>query len=292
MAVVLGIYQQLLNAITSLGREALVRLFRFDLRGLFALVHWRFLLSLATGLGIGIVLMVKVVKLPTMVVKDSPHRELVYAIFFGMVLGSAFALGRHIRNWDPLRVAAVVLGAAVGYGIVTLVPTSTPNHPLFIFGCGAVAICAMLLPGISGSFILLILRKYAYILKAVAALDFMVILPFIAGCLVGILSFSRLLKWLLSRWQKTTYAVLVGLLIGSLRRIWPYQHIVEIEVREKLRPLSATPYLPDAFNVKYFVGFLVGLGFVVGIEWYASRRGRRDSDKDNAVTNANATSDS
>jgi putative membrane protein len=272
MAVALGIYYQLLAAITSANREALTSLFRLKLAEVFRVIHWRFLTCLVLGVGLGVAVMVKIVKLPSMVLASSPHRPLVYAVFFGMVLGSAIMLGRHVEKWNPVRAAACAAGAAAGFAIVNLVPVATPEHPAFIFLCGSVAICAMLLPGISGSFILLILGKYAYILGAVGKLDLMVLIPFGVGCVVGILLFSRLLKWLLSRWQHTVLAVLIGLLIGSLWRIWPYQHITEIIVREKPRVIGAEPFLPPSLEPKLVLGFVLGILFVMGIEWYAVRR--------------------
>jgi putative membrane protein len=272
MAVALGIYRQLLSAITSLGRDALTKLLRLRIREALALVHWRFLACLLTGIGLGIVLMVKVVKLPEMVAAESPHRPLVYAIFFGMVLGSTFTLGRHVE-WCLRRVATLLAGAGLGFAVVNLVPVDTPTHPAFIFLCGAVAICAMLLPGISGSFILLILGKYAYVLAAVGSLDLLVLAPFVLGCLVGILSFARLLKWLLDGYRHTVMALLVGLLFGTLWRIWPYQQLTEVVVRDKPRVIGATPYLPASLDLAIVVGFALGLGFVLGIEWYAIRRG-------------------
>jgi putative membrane protein len=275
MAVALGIYHQLLAAITSANKEALLELLRFDLKQVFRIVHWRFLASLFFGVAIGVGVMVKIVKLPTMVVGSSPHRPLVYAVFFGMVLASAVVLGRNMKGWGATRVGAMVLGAAAGFAIVNLVPVATPEHPAFVFMCGAVAICAMLLPGISGSFILLILGKYAYVLGALSALDFVVIIPFVLGCLTGLLLFSRVLKWLLDHWQDTVLASLIGLLLGSLWRIWPYQHIQEIVVREKTRVIGATPFWPEAIEPKIVIGLIVGALFVAGIETYASRR-RKD----------------
>ncbi|HHH31074.1 MAG TPA: DUF368 domain-containing protein, partial [Polyangiaceae bacterium] len=211
MAVALGIYHQLLAAITSANRTALKALVRLEIKKLLGIVHWRFLAALLTGVLLGVALMVKVVELPTMVVASSPHRPLVYAIFFGMVLSSAVVVGRLIQRWGPPRVGALVLGVGVGLAVVNLVPVETPEHPFFIFMCGTIAICAMLLPGISGSFVLLILGKYAYILGSLGKLDLMVILPFVLGCLVGLLSFSRLLKWLLDTWHDTVLASLIGL---------------------------------------------------------------------------------
>lgn len=276
MAVALGIYHQLLSAITSIGREAATLLLKRDLKGLLVVVHWRFLASLLLGIGIGIGVMVKVVKLPAMVEATSPHRPFVYAIFFGMVLASALILGRHVGSWSVTRVLLVVVGSVVGFAIVNLVPVETPEHPLFIFLCGSVAICAMLLPGISGSFILLILNKYAYVLGALSTLDLLVIVPFAVGCLAGLLSFSRLLKWLLDRWQESVLACLIGLLLGSLWRIWPYQTLTEVVVRDKARVLGATPYIPDSFDLKLVAGFVAGIVFVIGVEAYATRRRKEE----------------
>lgn len=272
MAVALGVYHQLLAAITSADRTALKTLVRFELKKLFGIVHWRFLAALLTGVLLGVALMVKVVKLPTMVVASSPHRPLVYAIFFGMVLASAVVVGRLIERWAPVRIGALALGAVFGFAVVNLVPVDTPEHPAFIFMCGAIAICAMLLPGISGSFILLILGKYAYVLGALGKLDLVVILPFVLGCLVGLLSFSRLLKWLLDNWHDTVLASLIGLLIGSLWRIWPWQHLEEVVVRHKARVIGSTPFLPESVEPSLAIGFVAGIVFVIGVELYAARR--------------------
>lgn len=272
MAVALGIYHQLLAAITSANREAVAKLLKFQLKDVLAIVHWRFLVSLLCGVGLGIGLMVKVVKLPHLLEPESPHRPLVYAIFFGMVLGSAFTLSRHLASWKALQYAAMVVGAGVGFAVVNLVPVATPDHAAFLFLSGAIAICAMLLPGISGSFILLILGKYAYVLGAVGELNFGIIVPFALGCVVGILSFSRLLKWLLDRWHDTMLAGLIGLLVGSLWRIWPYQALETIVVREKPRVISATPFLPEALDLTLLGGFLAGVVFVVALEIYATKR--------------------
>lgn len=275
MAVALGIYEQLIAAISSVGVPAARSLLRLRVRELLGIVHWRFLASLLCGMAVGIGLMVKVVKLPHMVTASSPHRPLVYAIFFGMVVGSAITLGRHLPRWNGLRVLALLAGTGVGFAIVNLVPVDTPDHPLFIFLCGGVAICAMLLPGISGSFILLILGKYAYILGAVGELQFSVVLPFVAGCGAGVLSFSRLLGFLLRKYRATMLASLIGLLIGSLWRIWPYQHIEEVVVRGEPRTISAVPFWPEALDATVFGLMLGGVALVVAIEWYAVKRRAR-----------------
>ncbi len=279
MAVALGVYHQLLAAIASANARAARALLGLRLREALGVVHWRFLLSLVSGIALAVAVMVKVVRLPELIVEQPKY---VYAVFFGLVLASTIALARHIGRWSIWRGAALIAGAALGFGVVNLVPTSTPDHALFVFLCGAVAICAMLLPGISGSFILLILGKYAYVLAAVGHLDMRVLLPFGFGCLVGILSFSRLLNWLLNRWHDTVLAVLIGLLFGSLWRIWPYQHLTTEIVRDKPRVVAAQPFLPEGLEPSVLLLCAGGVAFVLAIEWYAARRRRREAEADAA----------
>lgn len=269
MAVALGIYGQLLRAIASFDAEAVRLLLRFRIPALLARVHVRFLGALVVGVGLGVGLMVKVVKLPELL-QESP--KLVYAVFFGLVLASAVLLGRRIPQWDVGKLGSLLLGAGFGFAVVNLVPVDTPEAAWFIFLSGFVAICAMVLPGISGSFVLLILGKYAYVLNALGHLDLAVIIPFGLGCALGITSFSRLVAWALARFHDTVLAGLVGLLIGSLWRIWPYQHVTTIVVREKPRVVGAEPYFPEALDPAVIGLFLVGLVLVFALEFVAGRR--------------------
>lgn len=271
MAVALGIYQRLLGAITSINGDVIKALLRFRLKEVLQAVHWRFIACLGLGIVVAFVVMVKIVKLP-LLLQNYPKQ--VYAVFFGLVLASAVVLARKLPGWGPAKVGSLLLGAAIGWAVVNLVPVSTPENPLFIFLCGFIAISAMLLPGISGSFILLILGKYAFIMNALTVPKQWptVALPFALGCLAGLAAFSRLLKWLLSRWHDTIVAGLVGLLIGSLWRIWPYQHQRTIIVREKPRVIESTPFFPDSLEVSVLGLVAAGLVAVALVEVVASRR--------------------
>lgn len=269
MAVAMGIYRQLLGAITSIDVQAVGALVRFKLPEVLARVHWRFLMMLATGMALGIGTMVKVVALPTLI-QTNPTP--VYATFFGLVLSSAFILARRIPHWGAARVASLVFGAVLGFTVVNLVPVQTPEAPWFIFFSGTVAISAMLLPGISGSFILLILGKYAYVLDALARLDLGVIVPFALGCGLGVVAFSRVVGWALSRWHDTVLAGLVGLLIGSLWRIWPYQKLTTVIVRDKPRVIGSEPFVPASAEPLVIGLFIAGVVAVIALEWFASRR--------------------
>jgi putative membrane protein len=275
MAVALGIYQRLLAAIASVNVQSLRSLVKLDFRGTSRILHWRFLLSLLLGIGLGIVFMLKVVNLPRLIDEQPKH---VYAVFFGLVLGSTIVLTRRVPNWEWPRMAMVLVGTALGFAIVNLVPVDTPDSPAFIFLCGLLAICAMLLPGISGSFVLLILGKYEYIMSSLSALlhfdlrQLLVIVPFLLGCLVGISAFARFLGWLLQRWHDTVLAGLIGLLIGSLWRIWPYQDVQRILVREKWRIVRAQPFWPDNVEVGVVTLLICGLLAVIVVEYLAYRR--------------------
>ncbi|MDH5674978.1 MAG: DUF368 domain-containing protein [Myxococcales bacterium] len=269
MAVALGIYQQLLAAIASFDVAAVRSLLGLKLGAALARVHLRFLGALGLGIALGVGLMVKVVGLPTLV-QEQP--KLVYSVFFGLVLGSTVVLSRRMGNFGARAGLALALGAAVGFAVVNLVPVATPETASFVFFSGTVAICAMLLPGISGSFILLILGKYAYVLDALGRFDLGIILPFAAGCAVGVVAFSRVVGWALSRWHDTALAALTGLLVGSLWRIWPYQELTIVVVREKPRVIGAEPFWPQNFEVSVLGLCLAGLAAVLLLERYARSR--------------------
>lgn len=227
MALILGIYERLINAIKSADLKAIGALFRFRLKEVFARVHWFFLAVLLSGVFSAILFVTRVIKLPELMFT---HPEPVYGLFFGLIVGSVWYVLRGIDGHHWTSVLWVALGTAVGFRVVTLVPTDTPEATWFIFFSGAIAITAMILPGISGSFILLILRKYDYILGQFGKLGgpetmdaLLVLVPFGFGLVIGIMLFSRALSWLLNRYYKATLYVLVGFMIGSLYVIWPFQ---------------------------------------------------------------------
>jgi putative membrane protein len=269
MAVVMGIYEQLLAAIASVGPRSAGLVLKGRLGAALAEIHWRFLLALGSGIALGIAVMVKIVGLPRLIEEQPKY---VYAAFFGLVLASAVMLARRIPRWTAPRALALVVGALVGLAVVNLVPVATPESAWFVFLSGVVAICAMVLPGISGSFVLLILGKYAYVLNAVGELDLSVIVPFALGCALGLAGFSRVVSWALARWHDTVMAGLVGLLLGSLWRIWPYQQLTTVIVRDKPRVIAAEPYLPQSLEWQVVLLTAIGLALVFALEWAAARR--------------------
>jgi putative membrane protein len=194
-----------------------------------------------------------------------------------LVLASVFVLGKKIA-WTPAKFGSLSLGTVFGWLVVTLVPMEMPGGPAYMFGYGTVAISAMLLPGISGSFILLILGQYERVIGALESLlhlDFsalLIVVPFALGCLFGLAAFSRVVAWLLRRFHDPVVAGLCGLLLGSLWRIWPYQDTVTREVRGKVKVIEATPYLPDSWDPAVFILLVLGFAAVFLVEFLAGMR--------------------
>jgi putative membrane protein len=153
-----------------------------------------------------------------------------------------------------------------------MVPASTPDDTWFIFLCGAIAISAMILPGISGSFILLMLKKYAYIFNAIGHFDFSIILPFMLGIITGVVLFSRLLSYVLKKFYQQTILFITGLLIASLYVIWPFQTRLYELVRNKERLVSSVPYIPEGFSNQIFISIImmiIGLALVILLDRYS-----------------------
>ena len=227
MALIVGIYSRLIHAIKSFDLTFFKNLFTFRIRDALSSANWKFMVMLLSGIFAAILFFTKVVPLQVYMFTDP---EIIFGLFFGLILGSIFILAKELESFTPAHAAFVVLGTLIGYWVVTLVPTNTPESSLFVFFSGSIAICAMILPGISGSYILLILQKYDYILSQVGKIGtdetldgLIVLIPFAVGAVVGLGLFSRLLSWLLDNYYKPTLAVLIGFLIGSLYVIWPYQ---------------------------------------------------------------------
>lgn len=279
VAFVTGIYEQLLAAIASVKFSALKQLLRFDLKGLLASVHVRFLATLLTGVGAAIISMAGI-----MHHLMSTHPVETWATFFGLTLASIVVVAREVKGiLKPQALLSMSIGTVAAWFIVGLIPVQTPDDSWFIFLSGAIAICAMILPGISGSFLLLMFGKYAYITGAVKAPfapgSLQIIFVFGAGVVVGILSFSRLIGWLLSKARNVTMGLLTGFMIGALRKIWPYKKTLETtEIRGKIHVLSEANVLPESFDSQAMLALglcVFGVIFVLGLEHLAHRRTRR-----------------
>lgn len=266
MAFILKIYRQLIDAIRSFDLIWLQYVVKLQIKPALERAHFAFVIPLAIGLFCALLFFTRVIPLPVLI---HTHPEPIYGLFFGLIIGSIITLVSEIENFNFRAIFFITIGTVFGWLIVNLVPMDTPDTPIFLFLSGMIAITAMILPGISGSFILLILHKYDTILNAIGHFNFMILIPFGLGVLTGLIVFSRFLSWLLHKFYAATLQVIIGILIGSLWMIWPFQHRQYIEVHEKERLISSSPYLPEMWNDNLTYALLMMLfGFVIVFVMY------------------------
>jgi len=251
IAFIMGIYDEFVGSLASINAEALKLLFSGRFKDFWKHINGSFLLSLITGIGISVI---SLASLMQYLLESHPIQT--WAFFFGLIVASSIFILRGISGWNTREILLIAFGILLGIVICTLSPTQTPEGLWFIFLSGAIAICAMILPGISGSFILLILGKYQFIMGVISDLvsgvnfgqNLLIICVFGVGAVIGILAFSKFLHWLLARWQKETMIVLAGFIIGSLVKVWPWSNMEAIVCSQysAVAALKDTPVFNEA----------------------------------------------
>ena len=245
IALLTGIYPPLVASLDSLtAKQTWTSLLHGRFKEFWKCVNGNFLVALFAGV---LVSVFSLAKLMTFVLEHYPI--LTWAFFFGLILASSWMMFRDVKGWGIKEVLFAIAGLVLGVVVCTLSPTETPDNYLFIFICGAVSVCTMILPGISGSFVLLIMGKYNYIMDAISGMNIPVLAVFALGCLVGLLAFAKLLRWLLDRFEKQTMLVLLGFVIGSLVKVWPWndmQAITEAQVLRGGLPAPIDMQIPGA----------------------------------------------
>ena len=271
VAFILGIYERLINAIKSFDLQWLKGVITFDSRVILFRPDFALIIPLVTGIILALLFFTRIVPLPVLI---QTHPEPVYALFFGLIAGSIFILFTHFDKLVNGDYFYTLAGVIVGLVVFNLVPVNTPEASWFIFLSGALAICAMVLPGISGSFILLILKKYDYIFNAIGHFDFTVLVPFGLGVIAGLALFVRFLSWVLRNFYRATIMVINGLLIASLWVIWPFQVRTYEIIRDKKYLIGSTPSFPTQLTTDIIfaiVLMLVGIAVVIIINNMAKK---------------------
>jgi len=261
MAFILGIYEELLESIRSFDLQFLKLLSRFQIKDALNHTSWRFLTALFLGIFLAIFSLARIL---SWLLQD--HPVLIWSFFFGLILASVYTVGRQLQKWTLPVSAWMLLGTVGSWFLVGLVPVNTPESPWFIFISGAIAICAMILPGISGSFILVLLGKYAYLLEAVNRRDFITLILAAAGAGLGLITFVRCLNWLLKRYRDLTLAVLTGFMLGALRKVWPWKETLDTmtDSHGKVHIISEANTLPIQWNLEVTLALCLAiLGFLV-----------------------------
>lgn len=228
IAFITGIYEELLDSIKAVDLESLKLLGSFKISAFWSKINGSFLLPLFLGI------LASVFSLASLMhYLLNTHAISLWSFFFGLIVVSSILVLRETKKWKPVNFVSIVVGIAVAYIITEATPTTTPDGYWFIFLAGAIAICAMILPGISGAFILLILGKYAFITAAVSNMDVAVIAVFGLGCIVGLLTFARAVSWLLKKYHDIAIALLSGFMIGSLNKVWPWKIVTGFRLNSK-----------------------------------------------------------
>lgn len=266
IAFIVGIYDELINTIKSINLQSLKLLFTFKFKEFWKAVNGNFLFSLFAGIAISVFSLAKLITYLLVA-----HPILVWAFFFGLVLASTWFVAKDIEGWNWKTVLSFIIGAVIAYYITVVTPAETPTNLLFIFLCGAIAICAMILPGISGSFILVLLGKYHYIMHAVKGLDLLILCVFGAGAFIGITSFSRVLSYALKHFRNVTMAVLAGFMLGSLNKVWPWK-TTEIEIINGTEFTIEHNSLPTQYLVEGIALMIVGFMLVYVLEKISAKK--------------------
>lgn len=245
IAFITGIYEELINSIKSINLNALKLFLAGKFNQFWQAINGTFLVSVLLGIGISVFSLAKGLKY---LLDHQP--VLIWSFFFGLIVASAVYVAKSIKYWNIGTVISAIAGIIIAYFITIITPAEANTTYWFIFLSGAIAICAMILPGISGSFILVLLGMYKFILDSVGNLQITVILTFLVGAAIGIISFSNVLSWLLKKYHNQTIAVLAGFMVGSLNKVWPWKQVTETftDRHGEIKPLVEKNILPDTYE--------------------------------------------
>jgi len=268
IAFISGIYEELLETINAINFGVFKTLKNNGIKAAWKSINGNFIVTLFLGIGISIASLAKLISYVL-----EAHPILIWSFFFGLVLASILYVGKQVKSWNAGSIVSLIIGTGLAFWITILPPLSSSNELWFIFVSGMIAICAMILPGISGSFILLLMGSYQTVLVAVKDKEFYTIVVFMLGAIMGLLSFSKVLKWMFAKYHDLTIAVLTGFLIGSLNKLWPWKINKELLYTHsdgKKDFLQENVFPTDIVGepqVMYAVAFcILGAGLIFGME--------------------------
>lgn len=245
IAFITGIYEELINTIKSVNLSSVKLLLQFKLKDFWKAINGNFILALISGILISFKSLATVIKYLL-----ETHPILIWSFFFGLIVASAIVIAKKITEWKIRTIIAMIIGIGIAYMVTVITPAHAPTSYWFLFLSGALAICAMILPGISGAFILVLLGSYNHILDSLSNLKLDVIAVVAAGAGIGILSFSHFLSWLLRKYHNMTIGLLSGFMIGSLNKVWPWKETLStfVDSHGIDKPLLQKNILPATFE--------------------------------------------
>ena len=272
IAFITGIYEQLISSISQVDVPMIKKIFSGQFLEVWRQVNGNFLLSLLIGIGISVLTLAQ---LAHYLLKE--HPIYLWSFFFGLVVASILYIGKQIEKWKLVHLVSAVLAVAVAYFITRLTPANGTDNLFYLFLCGSIAISAMILPGISGAFILVLMGAYSTVTKAISDFDLKTIAVFGLGAIIGLLSFSKLLKWLFDHHRNIVLAILTGFITGSLNKIWPWKKVIETKIingKEKIiNEVSVLPWNYEGEPLLIYAVLLAiaGFGLIYGLEYFSNR---------------------
>ncbi|WP_417335590.1 DUF368 domain-containing protein [Halobacteriovorax marinus] len=276
VAFITGIYEPLLEAVASIKKNFFVDLVTLRWKEALSSVHLRFIIPLALGMIFAILSLARVMHY---LIKEQPIPT--WSAFFGLIAASIIVIWKDIdKPTKPMNLMFIAIGAAIAWVLVSLIPVTTPFDWWFIYLCGIIGITAMILPGLSGSFLLLILGKYEFITGAIKnpflPENMVTIGIFLCGTATGLLGFSKILNYFMKHFRTQTMALLTGILIGSMKKVWPWKEVLETKViRGKVRVLREANIFPSDFDSQTFLAFaliIICFTVILIMERYSSKK--------------------
>lgn len=284
IALITGVFERIINALKSFNLTALSLLFKGKIKELIEYIDLYFLIALGLGMVVSIVSVAGVLKylLVTFPV-------FVWSFFFGLIVASVYYVARTISKWNFPVILFFILGTSIAILLSFLKPASANDSFLYLVLCGIIAICSMILPGISGSFVLMLMGNYELVMiDAVTEANFMVLIPVLLGGIIGVISLSNLLSWVLKQFKDQTIALLSGFILGSLSIIWPWkQEVFYTDALGELILKGGNPVveryrliLPDAFSSEVLIAIAIaaiGFGIIAWMEWGAKNQQQKEA---------------
>ncbi|WP_108423506.1 DUF368 domain-containing protein [Flagellimonas amoyensis] len=273
IAFISGIYEELITSINNIDLSLITVLRKEGIKAFWNKINGNFLLALFAGIFISVLSLAKFL---SWLLENEP--VLLWSFFFGLVVASVFFVGKEIKQWNLGTVVVFILGAVVAYFITELPVSENTDSLPYLFMSGALAVCAMILPGISGAFILVLLGSYKTILDAVHERDIKIVLTVALGAIVGLLSFARLLKWMFNNYKNITLALLTGFILGSLNKIWPWKKVLQTRTfGDKTIVVDDVNVLPSAFEgdnqlMLAIILAIIGFSLIFILERAASKK--------------------
>ena len=251
IALITGIFERLINAIKSFDLTAINLLFKGKIKDLLKHIDFWFLVSVFMGVGIAIISLARLFKF---LFEDYP--VYIWSFFFGLVLASIYFVGKTVEKWNVSSIATFIIGSAIAISISVLTPASENSSIIYLFICGIIAICSMIIPGLSGSFVLILMGNYQLVMiNAVSELNLKVLLPVAAGAGIGLIGFSHFLSWLLKKYHNQTISMLTGFVLGSLGILWPWKETLTKTFGEKVKTVGYEWFLPET-NSEFFIALV------------------------------------